>query len=316
MKLALYRIACAALSGGFLAAGCMQDLSDQSQYSRTPILFVHGSGLSSASWTAMRQRLLEVGYPSEYLLAIDMLPADGDNKAAALNYIEPTVVTLLARAQRAARQHGARAPEKVDIVAHSMGAFSSRWYLAEIDARKTRLWIGLAGANSGSNALCGSGGSGNQQMCPAFATAGASETQNILNGTKEGPRDPSPFGIGDDAACYVRSLPETQRCLAYYTLRIEPDEWIDPAQSAKLDGAGGLELSISGSSAVETEPGNFLFTPQTIHDDLPKHAGAIEFVLHVVGAADSQMSRKCGTLSTGRTTSGLDLAVANDRSAE
>jgi hypothetical protein len=243
----------------------------------------------------MQRELIVLGYPPEYLHALDMLPRDGDNELAARTYIQPAVEALLRRAERAARSAGVSAPRRVDIVAHSMGAFSSRWYLAQVDATKSRVWIGIAGANFGTDALCGGSGVGDRQMCPAFASAGESAAQNVLNGTREAPLDPTPFGIGQDAATYARVGPDAQRCLAYYTLRIEPDEWIEPANSAVIAGAGGLSVETAELPAIETSSGNFLFTESTSHDDLPKHPQAIEFVARVVAAADAQLAGKCGS---------------------
>lgn len=281
------------LASGCVVGACTKPAAPQPQFDRTPILFVHGSGLSSASWRELQRELIARGYPENYLLALDMHPRDGGNEIAAQAHIAPAVDELLERAERAARSAGFEPPRRVDIVAHSMGAFSSRWYLTQIDATKSRVWIGIAGANFGTDALCGGKGAGDRQMCPAFAPAGASLVQNALNGTREVPLDPTPFGIGPDAANYVRAQSDAQRCIAYYTLRIEPDEWIEPANSAVVAGAGGLHVEADDLPAIETTAGNFLFTEPTIHDDLPKHPRAIEFVTRVLAAADAQLAAKC-----------------------
>jgi len=86
--------------------------------------------------------LVNRGYPSEYLLAIDLVPNDGANVYAAEQFIGPAVERLTSTARTARDKHGLLpGSEKVDIVAHSMGAFSSRWYVAKIAPRRVRTWV-------------------------------------------------------------------------------------------------------------------------------------------------------------------------------
>lgn len=234
------------------------------------------------------------GYTPQELLAVDMQPRDGSNPRAARRFIAPAVEELLQRSAVVARQQHRRPAERVDIVAHSMGAISSRWYMAFMQPERVRLWIGIAPANHGTNVLCGYEGDGDQELCPAFASSEEqSAVQARLNGTPTRVSDTTPFGLGADPQPAVSMRPDARRCIVYFTVRIEPDEWIKPERSALLAGAGGLEVDVQGLPLIETSAGNFLFTAPTIHDDLPRHAAVAEFVGRAVEAAAADHQPRC-----------------------
>lgn len=267
--------------------------SRAADYSKVPIVFVHGSGLSSASWQAMRDALVRQGYPPEYLETVDIPPGESANEVAARRSVAPAVSKVLERAADSARRNSRPQPTKVDLVGHSMGAFSSRYYVS-LRPETVRVWLSIAGANYGTNALCTSSGAGDVQMCPAFASSEAqSAVQAALNGTAREPRDPSPFGLGADSAPTVRVAPDATRCIAYLTIRIEPDEWIAPAASAMLAGAGGLTIPIADASIDATRPGNFLLRSDALHDALPQHPVVIKLVVAALAAADREMDERC-----------------------
>lgn len=273
---------CCFLVSAFLASAA----SASAMY---PVLFVHGSGLSSATWQELRVYLVDAGYPETYLRAVDMQPRHGSNPRAARRYIAPAVEALLRDARRHARTAGLQSPTQVDIVAHSMGAISSRWYLAVHRPDKIRRWIGIAPANHGTNALCGHTGSGDRELCPAFAAnSRQSSVQFRLNGGANSRHDETPYGLGLDRPDVERVPPEERRAIAYYTLRIDPDPWIVPAESAVLDGAGGLHLSVEDRVFRETSPGNFLFLGAAGHDELPKDPRVIDWVRAVLTAEEPE----------------------------
>src|SRR6266566_1289614 len=156
-------------------------------YTRTPVLFVHGHGLSSADWRPLIEHLAVSGYPREYLHAVDIVPNTMANARAAKSVIAPAADTLLVAANAAARRAGYRGevPRRLDIVSHSMGVVSSRWYAAKLRPEVVRTWIGLAGSNHGTQALCPFRDEASREMCPAFATnARAHPLQVALNGTE------------------------------------------------------------------------------------------------------------------------------------
>jgi pimeloyl-ACP methyl ester carboxylesterase len=267
--------------------------SRAADYSKVPIVFVHGSGLAAASWQTMRDALIRQGYPPEYLEAVDIPPGESANDLAARRSVAPAISKVLDRAAYFARRDSRSQPTKVDLVGHSMGAFSSRYYVS-LQPETVRVWLGIAGANYGTNALCKSTGAGDVQMCPAFASSEAqSAVQAALNGTAQEPRDPTPFGLGLDAAATVRVRPDATRCIAYLTIRIEPDEWITPASSAMLAGAGGLTIPMADTAIEATRPGNFLLRSAATHDDLPQHPEVIKFVAAALASADREIDERC-----------------------
>lgn len=276
-----------------LLTSCNNSNSSESRdcdnYKHAPVLFVHGSGLSSSSWGAMIAAFLKNGYPRKYLSAIDLLPRDGDNITAA-RYISGQAKKLLKQSQSVYQQKNCpgAGPVKIDIVSHSMGAVSSRWYVTKIAPQTVRIFISLAGSNHGTNALCGRAGKGDQQMCPAFARdTAASSFQIQLNGSLQEPIDETPYGLGADPASVQSVKPDANRNIIYYSVRLEPDRWITPSNSAVLEGAGGLLLNFDQFPVRQTSAGNLVFTANTSHDELPAHNKLIELVYYILSATQT-----------------------------
>lgn len=258
--------------------------------SRFPILMVHGSGLESSYWRELTRALVADGYPREYLKTIDMLPRNGSNTRAAEHYVRPAVDELLEAARRESQRTGRRAPGKVILISHSMGAVSTRWYIARIAPGRVAGWVGIAPANHGTNALCGYSGAGDRELCPAFARSESqSRVQFILNGAPGSTVDETPFGLGPDANQKMRVKADRRRSLTYWTLRISPDRWITPADSAVLDGAGGLQLRLPQDLPMRaTSPGNYLLGVDVDHDNLPADARVVRWVIEVVRAMNQK----------------------------
>ncbi len=256
-------------------------------HARTPVLLVHGHGSSSGAFEHMAGHLGQ-SYPMDYLLAVDIVPNTSPNVRAAEEFVAPAVDRLLARASAAAAAAGYRgsAPTKVDIVAHSMGAVSARWYAARVRPDRVRTWISVAGANHGSDFLCSSPDDAAREMCPAFAGEGGRQAIQIeLNGGVPTPVDESPFGRGVDRAGVRTVAAEQGRSVAYFTVRIEHDELITPGESALLDGAGGIPVALpAGVSVAETSPGNFLFIQPTDHDAVLNDTGLHRLISALLAA--------------------------------
>src|SRR5438093_2581383 len=172
--------------------------SEAPDYARTPVLFVHGHGLSSADWRPLIEYLAANGYAREYLHGVDIVPNTMANAQAATSVIAPAVDSLLARAKTAAQRAGYRGevPRRLDIVSHSMGVVSSRWYAAKLRPERVRTWIGLAGANHGRQALCPFQDQACREMGPAFASnARTHALQVALNGKERDRVDEAAYGL-------------------------------------------------------------------------------------------------------------------------
>lgn len=234
----------------------------RADFGRTPVLFVHGHGLGPNDWDELAAHLRSQGYPNAYLYAVEIQPNKLGNIEAAQRFVARAADKLLAAAGDAARvaEHAGMAPDQLDIVAHSMGAVSSRWYVAKVSPERVRTWVGIAGANHGTNSLCDYDDDGAIEMCPAFArSANDSAVQIALNGSEDAPLDETPYGLGPDRSEVPTVAPDGKRNILYFTIRIEPDKWITPSRSAVLDGAGGLDVTLApGMPVHQSSPGNFL----------------------------------------------------------
>jgi triacylglycerol lipase len=103
-----------------------------------PVVLVHGFDGSAASWKVMIGRLRDAGYPAERVEAISYDSYQSNVTTA--QQLAGAVDALRART-------GAR---KVDIVSHSMGAISARYYLEELGgADSVDALVTLGGVNDG-----------------------------------------------------------------------------------------------------------------------------------------------------------------------
>lgn len=241
-----------------------------------PVLLVHGSGLDSTSWEAFSRRLRSLGWPQEYLAAVDLSPNDGSNEPAAREQLQPAAMRLLEDAAARARREGWDPPGRLAIVTHSMGAVSGRWLASRLMPESVAVFVAIGGANHGSRALCGLSGAGNEELCGA--ATGEVPVFAGLNGTASAPRDPTPFGPVQDPPGHPHEPPTGAACIAWFTIFIDPDEWIVPADSARLAGSGsGSAVSVPRGVQV-VAPGEFRITAAVRHDDLPAAAPVLSLV--------------------------------------
>jgi len=242
-------------------------------YTRTPAFFVHGHSLNASSWATMISYLTDAGYPTEYLEAIQLVPNDGANIPAAEEQIAPAIETFLDSINTflAANYPDIPLKTKVDLVSHSMGSLSSRWYAARVRPDRVHKWVSLAGANHGTNDLCPFTDPGADDLCPAYAeNEQDSFIQYQLNGAPYvADVDETPYGIGEDSPGVVSVPPDQNRRILYVTIRTSPDIWIDPEDSVIMDGTGGIQIPIPGDlPATMTSEGNFLMTNGVGHDPM------------------------------------------------
>jgi triacylglycerol lipase len=120
-------------------AGQGSDGGKQAEASHVnPILFVHGFTSSASAWNTMKPRFQADGWESNYLMAISYNSYQSNVTIA--NTIASSVNTLKANTGAA----------KVDIVTHSMGGLSTRYYLKNLGGTaNVDDWVSLAGPNHG-----------------------------------------------------------------------------------------------------------------------------------------------------------------------
>jgi triacylglycerol lipase len=180
-----------------------------------PVLLVHGFDGSSASWHVMVSRLEVAGYPRDRIDAISYSSSISNVDVA--HQIAQAVATLRARTGAA----------KVDIVSHSMGAISSRYYLEDLGGTASvDAWVSLAGVNSGTVWAYGC-----YFLSPCREMVPTSSLLGELN------RDFSPVG--------------TTR---YATWWSPCDTAVVPHSNAELPGAHNTETACLGHSDLKTDP--------------------------------------------------------------
>lgn len=180
-----------------------------------PVLLVHGFNGSGSNWTALVRALERAGWRAD---EIDAMSYDSSksNKAIA-QQVADEVATLRART-------GA---SRVDLVSHSMGAISTRWFLehlggtASVDA-----WASLGGVNEGTVWAYG---------C------------YLLTPCKE--MTPSSTVL-DELARHGSTSGPTR----YATWWSPCDEAVVPPTNAKLPGARNTETACLGHSALKSDP--------------------------------------------------------------
>ncbi|MGW7103417.1 esterase/lipase family protein [Streptomyces sp. NPDC054838] len=120
-----------------------------------PIVFVHGWNSDGSTWNTMADRFRSDGWPAGRL--------DQWNYPASQSNVT-TARQLAAEIDRVLAATGAA---KVDLVTHSMGALSSRYYLKNLGGDgKVDAWVSLAGPNHGTSTAYLCGGAACAEMRP------------------------------------------------------------------------------------------------------------------------------------------------------
>ena len=105
---------------------------------RHPILFVHGWNSSAAAWTSMAAWFKADGWTDAELTTWSYNTAQSNVTTA--REIQRKVDSILA----------ATGSPRVDIITHSMGGLSARYYVKNLrGANKVDAWVSLAGPNHG-----------------------------------------------------------------------------------------------------------------------------------------------------------------------
>jgi triacylglycerol lipase len=122
---------------GFMAALLVPAASASA---REPILFVHGFSGSASNWDTMIGRFQADGYAASEL------------RAFTYNSAQSNATTAQQVSQQVDQLRAATGAAKVDIISHSMGGLSSRYYLKNLGGTaNVDDWVSLGGPNHGTS---------------------------------------------------------------------------------------------------------------------------------------------------------------------
>ncbi|MEV7523919.1 alpha/beta hydrolase [Streptomyces sp. NPDC091371] len=137
-----------------------------------PVVFVHGWNSDGAAWNTMAGRFRSDGWPADRLYQWTYETSQSNTTTA--SQLASTIDRVLAESGAA----------RVDVVTHSMGSLSSRYYLRNLGGdAKVDAWVSLAGPNHGTNTARWCGGASCIEMRPGSA---------FLNALNTGDETPGP----------------------------------------------------------------------------------------------------------------------------
>ena len=179
-----------------------------------PILFVHGYTSNASAWYTMKSRFLADGWESNYLYAYTF-SSTKSNASIAQDV-----------ANRVNEIKAATGAAKVDIIAHSMGSLSSRYYLKNLrGTANVDDWVSLGGPNHGTTWAYG---------CFFF-----SPCNQMLPGSS--------------FLNQLNSVDETPGAVTYGTWWSPCDELINPDTNTILSGATNTQTSCMSHSSLRTD---------------------------------------------------------------
>jgi triacylglycerol lipase len=198
-------IAIAAVAAMLLAPGAAQ--------ANDPILFVHGWSSSASTWDTMVGRFAADGWTSAELRAFSY--DTSQSNATTANTVAAEVADLRADTGAAT----------VDIITHSMGGLSSRYYLKNLGGTSSvDEWVSLGGPNHGTNTAF---------FCGQTSCAEMRPNSSFLNALNSGD--------------------ETPGAVNYGTWWSPCDEVINPDESVILAGAANTQTACMGHSSLRTD---------------------------------------------------------------
>ncbi|MBW1873148.1 MAG: hypothetical protein JRJ19_13850 [Deltaproteobacteria bacterium] len=126
-------------------AGNQDDGGDQPGDIIRPVILIHGVNGSAANFDTMVQRLINDGWPEEHIYAYTFEdPSWGCNVDNAATIAEWVQDILTASGQ-----------PRVDMVAHSMGTLSSRYYIKNLGGTEfVNVYVTIGGMNHGLTSPC------------------------------------------------------------------------------------------------------------------------------------------------------------------
>jgi len=194
-------------------------------YSKDPVLFVHGYFLGEAgTWSFLKKRLVEQGWPEEYLFSFQFESVFGCNPKHG-EEIEAHAQELMAWTGK----------ERFDIACHSMGCVDSRWWIRHLCGYgRVNDFVSIAGANLGSVMACLEPVScGADALCVGSQADAWKDNPFLLelNGCDQTPWDP----------------------IRYTSIWTALDEIVVPSTNSKLEGALNVQMkSVVGHALILT----------------------------------------------------------------
>lgn len=177
---------------------------------RDPIVFVHGWQGTAGTWTTMVSRFKADGY------------TDAELHAWSYNSNQSNATTASQLAAKIDQVLAATGGSRVDIVTHSMGGLSSRYYTKNLGGgAKIDAWVSLGGPNHGTQFAYGCFSTSCVEMRPG------STFLKALNATDETPGTPR-----------------------YATWWSPCDEVINPDSSVPLSGATNTQTACLSHSGL------------------------------------------------------------------
>jgi triacylglycerol lipase len=171
-----------------------------------PIVFVHGVNGSSAEFDVMIGRLVGEGWPPEFLYAIDFAdPRWGCNVDNADTIAETVGRVMMETGET-----------RVDIVAHSMGTLSSRYYIKNLGGTEVvNTYVTLGGMHHGIRSSC-------LNPLPVCVWQELCATGEYVEGLNADPSTPGEL---------------------FWVSIYSTDDSVVPPESAYLEGAENIEVS-------------------------------------------------------------------------
>jgi triacylglycerol lipase len=212
--LAVVLVVVAALGGAGIAPEAAS-----AQTPQDPILFVHGWNSSASAWNTMIDRFVAAGVPRNRMLAITY--NSNQSNVTIANQVRDAANSLLS----------STGATRLDIVTHSMGGLSSRYYVKNLGGTAAvDEWVSLGGPNHGTNTA---------YACYLFSA---------------GCRDMIP---GSSFLNSLNSGDETPGAVRYGTFWSSCDEAINPDSSTPLSGATNTGVGCLGHSALLSDAAVF-----------------------------------------------------------
>lgn len=197
-----------------IAVALLPALPAQAATAHQPVLFVHGYNSNASTWNDMLAEFRGIGYTDNELFAISY------------DYKQSNVTTaqqLQAKVDEIRQQTGW---DKIDIISHSMGSLSSRYYLRNLGGQGlVDAWVSLAGSNHGTSTA---------RFCSPISCKEMRPSSSFLAALNAGDETPGP--------------------VRYRTWWSPCDSTINPDSSVSLTGAVNTKTACLGHSVLLTDP--------------------------------------------------------------